>query len=628
MSAASERPLLEGEDFWVCSSFGMGDRHDRVTPESLAEVQPFVSPSQTVVCFDGRIDNRSELARFCSTEIRACERDTSDAALIAAAYERLGERCVAEINGDFALAVLDSARQQLVLARDVMSARCLYYCPLPAALLFASNIKSLLADPRIGAVPDEDGLAAYVLNNWCDDSRTCFKGIFSVPAGHMLVCTRDGMSVREHWTFDPARELRFRSFAEYCERFRSLFEQSVRRRLRSAHPIAVAVSGGVDSSAIFCQAAALVRRESLPVELRGIAMTFPEGTAADEESFLGDIERAYDTRITRLPVSHLRFMVNAGAIVRHLEIPAVVWQTQSETLELARRSGCRVILNGFFGDQMLFDRGYLVDLAFRGRWLKVRHHLAEFAAWMTDVEPGFFEREFWQRIVRALPPRWLFRLAKRHIGRQADALYAPWFSKEFKRRAFAHLSARLVASRRFANRHAEQYYRHATAGHYVSNVRRQHGAGLMHGVDVRYPFRDRDLVAFLMAVPGDIVNWQGVPKGLLRHALIGVLPEAVRNRRWKADFTAFHNDALVRDHDAYAHLLSGDCLIAQSGLLDRAVLDESVGSVATTITHNDTALPGWALSDLAGMELWFQSFFGNTPHASVDPTTVRSLPVM
>jgi len=106
------------------------------------------------------------------------------------------------------------------------------------------------------------------------------------------------------------------------------------------------------------------------------------------------------------------------------------------------------------------------------------------------------------------------------------------------------------------------------------------------------------------------------------------LPEAVRNRRWKADFTAFHNDALVRDHDAYAHLLSGDCLIAQSGLLDRAVLDESVGSVATTITHNDTALPGWALSDLAGMELWFQSFFGNTPHASVDPTTVRSLPVM
>jgi hypothetical protein len=112
----------------------------------------------------------------------------------------------------------------------------------------------------------------------------------------------------------------------------------------------------------------------------------------------------------------------------------------------------------------------------------------------------------------------------------------------------------------------------------------------------------------------------------LRHALIGILPEAVRNRRWKADFTAFHNDALVREHDAYAHLLSGDCLIGQTGLVDRAVLDESVA--ATTITHNDTALPGSALSDLAGMELWFQSFFGNTPHASVDPTTVRPLPVM
>src|SRR6185295_20280263 len=97
---------------------------------------------------------------------------------------------------------------------------------------------------------------------------------------------------------------------------------------------------------------------------------------------------------------------------------------------------------------------------------------------------------------------------------------------DLRARALARASARFDGRRRFATEHGEQYYRHTTAGHYSNSVRCERSAGEMHGVDVRYPFRDRDLVAFLMAIPGEIVNWQGVPKGLLRQALTGVLPDA------------------------------------------------------------------------------------------------------
>lgn len=606
MSAASSRPI-DGEDVWTHASCGIGCRHARITPESLAEQQPLVSSSGVAVCFDGRLDNREELARACPSPADQTTGTASDAAFVLAAYERFGDRFAAHLNGDFALALFDSARRQLMLACDVMASRCLYYCPLPGTLLFASEIKCLLADPRVSTSPDEDGLAEIVLDYWGDDHRTCFKGIYSVPPGQVVVVTPDRVELREHWAFDPGREVRHRTFADYRDEFRSLFEQSVRRRLRSAHPVAVTVSGGLDSSAIFCQAATLVRRESLPVALRGIAMTFPPGTAADERAFLDEIERVYDTPITRLPITHLKFLENADAVTRNLEAPGVVSHTESEIFARARCSGCRVILSGFFGDQMLFDRGYLIDLARRGRWLKIRRDLREFAAWMTDADPAFFVSEFRSRLIRALPPRWLFRFAKRQVGRwRGQRRYPPWFTEAFRERAILSSSNRFATPHRFASAHTEQYYRHVKAGHYTTSVRSEHSAGLMHGVDVEYPFRDRDLVAFLMAIPGDIVNWQGIPKGLMRHALAGVLPDAIRDRRWKADFTALEVEGMQRGRPDLARLLPRDCLAARAGLVDADVLENAL----PTIDDEEGGLPGWHLTDVAGLELWLRNFFG------------------
>ncbi len=375
--------------------------------------------------------------------------------------------------------------------------------------------------------------------------------------------------------------------------------------------MAVTVSGGVDSSSIFCQAATLVRRESLPVSLHGIAMTFPKGTAADEQEFLDEIERMYDAPIARLPVSHYRFFENADAVVRQLETPGVALHTQAEMFESARLAGCRVMLSGFFGDQMLFDRGYLVDLARRGRWLKIRRDLREFAAWTTDAEPGFFEHELLARLVRALPPRWLFRVVKRGIGRwRSRTRYPPWFTPSFRQRAVARASTRFAAPRRFATAHAEQYFRHTAAGHYANAVRCERAVGEMHGVDVRYPFRDRDLVAFLMAIPGEIVNWQGVPKGLLRHALSGVLPDAIRDRRWKADFTALGNEAMRQSRADFSRLLPRDCLAVRGGLVDSNVLEEALRTFET-LDDNEESPPGWRLTDVTGLELWLRNFFGS-----------------
>jgi asparagine synthetase B (glutamine-hydrolysing) len=94
---------------------------------------------------------------------------------------------------------------------------------------------------------------------------------------------------------------------------------------------------------------------------------------------------------------------------------------------------------------------------------------------------------------------------------------------------------------KFASKHAEECYQHANSKYHLNVLEETNKMSASYGLEPAYPFMDRDLISFIMAIPGEVVNWQGVPKGLFREAMRGVLPEAIRLRRWKADFTDFIN---------------------------------------------------------------------------------------
>lgn len=379
--------------------------------------------------------------------------------------------------------------------------------------------------------------------------------------------------------------------------------------MRSTAPIAVSVSGGVDSSAIFCQAAALSRRDSGLPAVCGISMTFPAGSLADEQRFLDEIDAASGTPVMRLPIAELRLLQEADRIVGHLEMPDLVWDAHSQIFERARGAGCSVLLDGYYGDQVLFPRGYLIDLAYRGRWLRIRHDLREFTAWMTDVEPNRFPHEFWNALFRSMLPRPLFQTAKKHATRYRASRYPPWYTKTFVDRVLGRQLTRFGPSHKYASRHTEECYRNATAGHYLFHVQRHSAAAAMHGLEIAYPFRDRDLVAFLMAIPGDVASWRGIPKGLLRQALGGILPQPIRDRRWKADFTPFTNRAALRDYDTIGRLLTEDSLAVAAGFVDGALIEEAVRNYRTTIAADDSAEAGWRLTEVAALELWLRHFF-------------------
>ena len=341
-----------------------------------------------------------------------------------------------------------------------------------------------------------------------------------------------------------------------------------------------------------------------------MSLVFPPGSAAGEGEFVDVVERASGVPIVRVPASGYRFLDYAGEFVCHLESPGVMPHTQHLLLDAARRAGCNVLLGGFFGDQMMADRGYLVDLARRGRWRKVRHDVRELRTWTPDAEPGFFERDLRARLVRGLSPR-LYRLGRRVAGPWRERSRHPgWFTDSFRRRAAARARTRYLELGHFSSAHAEQYFRHVTAGHYTYSVRCQQAVGEMHGVDISFPFRDRDLVSFLMAIPGEIVNWQGRPKGLLREALQGIVPDAILSRKSKADFTALENRALANEHADFTRLLEADGLATRAGFVDSRVLRESLKTMAPAGDEHSAA-PGWSLTDVVGLELWLKHFFGS-----------------
>jgi asparagine synthase (glutamine-hydrolysing) len=162
-----------------------------------------------------------------------------------------------------------------------------------------------------------------------------------------------------------------------------------------------------------------------------------------------------------------------------------------------------------------------------------------------------------------------------------------------------------------ATHHAEECYRNATAGHYQFHAERQSSVARMYGLQMAFPFRDRDLLAFLMAVPGEVVHPRGVPKGLLRAALCATVPAPIRDRRWKADFTAFNNAAVASDHAAIARLLTRESLSVKWGFVDGQRIALWVSTLIAGLSQDENAEAGWRLSDAAALELWLRRFFGD-----------------
>lgn len=603
----------DGEKIWVDGPVGLACQLFRVTPESATETQPLVDSSGAVLVFDGRLDNREELLPFLKNS-HPVSSSSPDPDLVLAAYATLGDHLPERLVGDFAFALFDPIRQQLLLARDAIGIRPLYYCHIRDTFLFASEIKALLVHPEVPARPNDDTLADFLFNNVRDPEMTFFAGISGLPPSHIALLTPGRFVKRWYWDFDPTGRIRLGSFDEYAVAFRHLFERAVRRRLRSAYPVAVSVSGGLDSSSILCMAETLSRSEPGGPRLHGVSYISQEGSPSDERSFLVEIEKKYGATIHRVPMGSLGILDGSQeAAVWHLEVPMLDehWSNTRTFLHTVKELGPRVVLSGHWADQVLFPQAYLVDLFRNLKWGKVRTHLNEFGLWMTDANPRYFRRRFLMDLVKFHFPRPFFPLIRR-LRVKRDR---PWYSAALRRRACRRAWRHTLNGNGPSSAHAQSLYEEARSAHHVLCMEWNNKTAGMHELEMAFPFLDRDLLSFLMAVPGEVITWNGVPKALLRAALGDILPEAITHRRWKADFSHLVNKAAETDLPCVVHCLNGEGQAMKRGYVIGHSLKKSLGELRGRISGPKCEV-AWSLSDLLGLEFWLRVFFNDSTNGA------------
>jgi asparagine synthase (glutamine-hydrolysing) len=606
MSATLAHGGRDGEALVIDGSTALGSRVLHEASASASRPQPVRSSSGTRLVFDGRLDNRDELIAALRDRCDVSPA-SPDAALAAASYDINGTQFVDHLLGDFAVAVFDSRRRRVVLARDAMGIRPLYYRRTQTSLFFGSAVKTLLAAPDCHAHPNNQLLAELLLrrsHRRPADGNTLFAGVCQVPAAHIVVFTAEAVRAERYWDFDCHRVTPEQSFGDYARTFRVLFERAVARRLRSAHPVAIAVSGGLDSSSIFCAAASAAASP-----LVGLTYTSDDGGASDESAFVRDVERASARTIRQVDAPMEGLLFQSTDMVRIVEAPMLngQWFRGHRLMNAVTAAGARTLLTGHWGDQVLFDQAYLVDLLRAGAWRTINAHLREYLRWFPDARGHEFVTQFGSDVLEYFLPDWVRQTVR--AGRRIGGALPPWddwFCDAFRREArpdrFAHAPG--------ATALASALYREVRSQYHHFCLEWNAKVAASYGFEIAFPFLDRDLVEFLISVPGTTLARNGVPKALLRESLDGVTPGTILRRRGKGDFTEAVNRSTRHDFTALLKMLGPRSLVVELGYVDADKLERGLSAAGAALEHSTTSVVSWRVTAVAALEIWLRQFVG------------------
>ena len=274
-----------GEYSAVSISMAYGAFH--TTPQSKLEKQPHVSDGNIVLCWDGRLDNRAELAATLDLSFNS---DTTDVAIVLAAYRRWGLEFLHHLVADFALSLWDSRSKTLLLARDIIGSRDLFYHATLQRIVWCTDLETLIDLTKCDLTIDENYIAAH-LARLPESHQTPFKDIHAVGAAHVVSVKEGLIQTHRYWKLQPGREIRYRSDIEYEEHFRDLFRESVRTRLRAIGPVWSDLSGGLDSSSMVCMAHDLIQRGQVVVDgLETASYIHDQAPTSTEIKFINPIE--------------------------------------------------------------------------------------------------------------------------------------------------------------------------------------------------------------------------------------------------------------------------------------------------------------------------------------------------
>lgn len=546
---------------WSQGEIGLGYAANAITPESQGETQPHVLPGPGLALVaDALLVNRDALCDRLG--LPGPQRPAlSDARLLALLWERLGEDALAQAEGDFTLAVWDGPNRRLCLAKGALCHNPLYFAETVACFAFASDPRALMLVPGVGKTID---VAAFkrqhlLLGRLVRPEETLFAGIKRLPSAAILTTGRKGTAIRDWWRPEEAKPDRPARFEDCCERVRELFFASLRPRLRSVHPIAALLSGGLDSSSIVAAATQLLRPQGRALILVSSALPADDASGRDERAYIDIAAKAAGltphyvtpvpgTLFDRLERGFERTLTPLSS-TRHYLYDALA--------DAAGQAGARTILDGCYGEMGPSSHGpeAYPALLLHGKLPSLIRELRLRAA-LFSQNPWRLSRSL--LVAPLLPAGALNRIRQLRgnptLGWQElcplrlDPDEAGRFERQLRQGGFDGGGFRIGLSARSG---ALRFIHHARWA--------QWGIGGAFGQPrFVFPFLDRRLVEYILTLPSWLRVHNGYPRALIRGAMAGILPEAVRLRTSKAPFSPDYYDRL-RDESGAALAILDQC---------------------------------------------------------------------
>ena len=522
------------EGFFIKAPVGLGIRRLKIIDLETGQ-QPMTGEDRRVqVVFNGEIYNYPELTRLLKAKGHRFT-TRSDTEVIVHAFEDRGVGALDDLEGMFAIAIWDENSGQLVLARDRLGIKPLYYAVLPDQLVFGSEIKALLAHPAVGRGLDLRSLSLYLAHEYVPAPRSIFRGINKLPAGHWLSYSHGRVKIEPYW------DVRSTGTAEIgetdaVERVRAALERAVRQQLVSDVPLGVFLSGGLDSTAVTAFAV-----QHASGRLRTFSIGF-EDPSFDESAHARQVAEVLGTE------HHEETMTSRSALDLVPRLPDLLDEPLGDasflpTYLLARftRASVTVALSGDGGDELF--GGYPTYQAHRlacayqyvPSW--VREAVVRPLVERLRVSPADFSVDFrLKRFVAGMP----FDLVDRH---------AAWLGSFTPAEQHELLNTEILAAMDMPPSYDEfrTLAEQAPGWSWLDRVlyldlKGYLGEGVLTKVDrasmacsleVRVPILDRQVVELAFSLPGRFKLSGLTTKYLLRRMLRGVVPREICSRKKK-----------------------------------------------------------------------------------------------
>jgi len=543
--------------------------------------QPMANEDESVwVVFNGEIFNYRELRTDLETRGHRFH-SQSDTETIVHAYEQYGDAFVEHLNGQFALALWDVGRQRLLLARDRVGIRPLFYTQEAGRLLFASEVKALRPAMRGRLELDAVGLA-QVFTFWSAvGDRSVFRGVKSLPPGHVLA-VQDGRQVLTRywrWTCPPAGDYSSLSFAAAGSELRERMIDAVRLQLRADVPVGAYLSGGLDSSGIV----ALIRRfTSTPLRTFSVGFEDAEFDESHYQTLMADYLGTEHTsvRCARADIGSLfpRFVQHAESpVLRTAPVPLMLLSG------LVRRSGYKVVLTGEGADEVFGGYDIFKEAKIRRFWARQPDSKAR-AALLTRLYPylkhspvgnaalagSFFGRGLTDTAdpFYAHRPRWattgrLWNFFSPDVRARLQGLEATRWAAELLPADFE----------RWNGLARDQYVEVQTLMSGYLLCSQGDRVAMANSVEGRFPFLDHTVIEFANRLPAHYKLRGLTEKAVLRKALEELLPGEIATRvkqPYRApDSLSFFANGQALD---YVAELMGPSRVSAAGYFDAAAV--------------------------------------------------------